>query len=134
MHSLKAHALKEAKQQIQVSDHLFFSRPRRSQGLLYKQPSNLLINSLSQPFPPPALWRRHALTLRDSTSSYKIDSVIVIMNFPHPKGHQNLISGSKVTAILLKGWILPIGGASSGRVCACSLHSRLVFELEYIFQ
>ena len=29
-------------------------------------------------------------------------------------------------AILLKGWILPIGGTSSGRVCACSLRSRLV--------
>ena len=30
-------------------------------------------------------------------------------------------------AIFLKGWILPIGAALSGRVCACSLHSRLVF-------
>ena len=32
----------------------------------------------------------------------------------------------KITAILQKGWILSIGGASSGRVCACSLRSRLV--------
>ena len=30
------------------------------------------------------------------------------------EGHQNRITGSKVTAILLTGWILPIGGASSG--------------------
>ena len=30
-------------------------------------------------------------------------------------------------AILVNGWILPIGGALSGRVCVCSLHSRLVF-------
>ena len=29
-------------------------------------------------------------------------------------------------AILLNVWILPTGGASSGRVCACSLRSRLV--------
>ena len=29
-------------------------------------------------------------------------------------------------AILVKGWILPIGGVESGRVCACSLRSRLV--------
>ena len=29
-----------------------------------------------------------------------------------PKGHQNPINGSKVMAILPKGWILPIGGAS----------------------
>jgi hypothetical protein len=36
----------------------------------------------------------------------------VIKNFLNPKGHQNPINGSKVMAILLKGWILPIGGAS----------------------
>ena len=29
-------------------------------------------------------------------------------------------------AILMNGWILSIGGALSGRVCACSLHSRLL--------
>ena len=40
--------------------------------------------------------------------------------------YQNRITGSKVTAILLCEWILPIGGASSGRVCSCSLRSRLV--------
>ena len=38
----------------------------------------------------------------------------MIKNFLNPEGHQNPISGSKVTAILLKGWILPIGGASAG--------------------
>ena len=41
--------------------------------------------------------------VRDSTSSYKIDYVIVIKIFLNPKGHQNPNSGSKVTAILLKG-------------------------------
>ena len=50
--------------------------------------------------------------VRDSTSSYKIDYVIVIKTFLNPKGHQNTISSSKGTAILLKGWIWPIGGAS----------------------
>ena len=30
----------------------------------------------------------------------------------NPEGHPNCITGSKVTAILLNGWILPIGGAS----------------------
>ena len=29
------------------------------------------------------------------------------------EGHQNRITGSRVTAILLNGWILPIGGASA---------------------
>ena len=49
-----------------------------------------------------------------SSFSDKIDYVMVIKNFLIPKGHQNPISGSKVTAILLKGWIWPIGGASAG--------------------
>ena len=38
----------------------------------------------------------------------------MIKNILNPKGHQNSIGGSKVTAILLKGWILALGGASSG--------------------
>ena len=45
----------------------------------------------------------------------------MIKNSLNPKGHQNPISGSKVTAILLKRLILPIGGASSGRVCTAGL-------------
>ena len=32
--------------------------------------------------------------------------------------HQNRRIGSKITAILLSGWILPSGGVSLGRVCA----------------
>ena len=38
----------------------------------------------------------------------------MIKDFLNPEEHQNLLSGSKVTGILLKGWILPIGEASSG--------------------
>ena len=68
---------------------------------------------LIQPFPPTALRRRHAQTVRDSSSSYKIDYVIVIKNFLNLEGHQHPIIGSKVTAILLKGWTSPIGGASA---------------------
>ena len=33
----------------------------------------------------------------------------MIKNFLNPEGHQNPINGSEVIAILLKGWILPIG-------------------------
>ena len=58
---------------------------------------------------------------------------MVIKNFLNPEEHQNPISGSKGTAILLKGWILSIGGASLGRVCACSLRSRLVLPETLIF-
>ena len=102
------------------------SRPARSQGLLYKQPCHSLIHSVREPFPPTALRHRHAQMVRDSTSSYKIDYTIVIKNFLNPEGHQNPINGSKVTVLLLNAWILPIGEVSSGKVCACSLCSRLV--------
>ena len=57
----------------------------------------------------------------------KIDYVIVITNFLDPEGHQYPISVSKMTVILLKGWIFHIGGVALGRVCACSLLCRLVF-------
>ena len=50
----------------------------------------------------------------------------MIKNFLNPEGHQNCITGSKVTAILVEGYILPIGGVALGRVCLCSLRSRLV--------
>ena len=51
--------------------------------------------------------------VRDSSSSCKIDYVLLIKTFLNLKGHQNPINGSKVTAILLKGWILPVGGSSA---------------------
>ena len=41
--------------------------------------------------------------VRDGTSNYEIDYIIMIKNILNPKGHQNPFSGSKVTAILLKG-------------------------------
>ena len=86
---------------------LVLSRPGRSQGLLYKHLRYSLIHSfidsVSLPFPPIALRRRHAQTIRDSSSSYKIDYLIVIKTFLNPEGHQNCTSGSNVTAILLKG-------------------------------
>ena len=44
------------------------------------------------------------------------------------EGHQNLCICSKVTLILLSGWILPTGGASSGMFCASSLRSMLAFS------
>ena len=47
-------------------------------------------------------------------------------SFLNLEGHYNRISGSKVTVVLLKGLILPIGWVALGRVCACSHRSRLV--------
>ena len=54
----------------------------------------------------------------------------MIKNFLNPKGHQNPTSGSKVMAILLKGWIWPIGRVALGSVYACNQRSRLV---QYVF-
>ena len=106
------------------------SRPGRSQGLLYKQPRHSLINSFSQPFPPTALQRRHAQTVWNSSSSYKTDYVIVIKNFLNHEGHQNRINGPKVTAILLKGWISRIGGASTVEGLRSTGLPRLVYRLK----
>ena len=66
----------------------------------------------------------------DSSSSYKIDNVTQVYDILNPEGHQNSITGSKVTAILVKWYILPIGGVASERVralpaaCAAGLFYR----------
>ena len=72
--------------------------------------------------------RPHALTVADGAFSHKIDYVTIFKEILNPEGHPNRITCSKVTANLLNGWILPIGEASSGRVCSCSLRSRLVSD------
>ena len=74
-------------------------------------------------------------TVRDRSSSYKIDYVILIKNLLNPKRDQNPISDLKVTAILLKGWILPIGGASAGEGLRLQPVQQACFHLadsEYI--
>ena len=67
--------------------------------------SQSVSQSVSHPFPPTALWRWQAQTVRDSSFSYKIDYFIGIQNFLNPERHQNSISGSKVTVGLLKVYI-----------------------------
>ena len=42
------------------------------------------------------------------------------------KEHKYCFIDSKVKWILQNEWILPSGEVASGRVCACSLRSRLV--------
>ena len=51
----------------------------------------------------------------------------MIKTFLNSEGHQNRITGSKVTAILPKGWILPIGGASAVEGLRSTVLPRLVF-------
>ena len=45
--------------------------------------------------------------------SNKIDYVTMFKEILNLEGHSNCITGSKVTAILLNWWILPIGRASA---------------------
>ena len=49
--------------------------------------------------------------VEDGAFSHKIDFATLFLEILNLEGHQNRITGSRVTAILLNGWILPIGGA-----------------------
>ena len=44
------------------------------------------------------------------------------------EGHLNPITGSRVTAVLLNGWILPIGGASAMEGLRSTGLPRLLYE------
>ena len=73
---------------------------------------------MSQPFPPTALRRRHGQTIRDSSSSYKIDYVQLIKTFLNPDGHHNRIIGSKVIAVFLDGGTLHREGSAPATYAA----------------
>ena len=45
--------------------------------------------------------------------SHKINHITIYEEMLNLEGHQNCTTGSRITAILLNGWILPIGGASA---------------------
>ena len=51
--------------------------------------------------------------VEDGASSHKIDYFTIFKETLSLEGHPNRITGSRVTAILLYGLILPIGGASA---------------------
>ena len=53
--------------------------------------------------------RRHAQTVGDGVFSNKIDFYLKFQVIQNLKGHQNSITGSRATAILLNGWILHVG-------------------------
>ena len=51
--------------------------------------------------------------VEDGAFSHKIDYTIFLREILNLEEHQNCKTGSKVTAILLNRWIMPIGGASA---------------------
>ena len=60
-----------------------------------------------------SLRRRHALSVEDGAFSHIIEYGAIFLEIINIEGHPNRITGSRVTAILLNGWILPKGGASA---------------------
>ena len=65
--------------------------------------------------------------LGDGAFRHKIDYVRKFEEILNLEGHPNRITVSRVTAILMNGWILPFHGVALGWVCACKLWSRLVW-------
>ena len=51
--------------------------------------------------------------VEDSAFSQKIDYVTIFLEILNLEEHPNCITGSRVTAILMNGWILLIGEASA---------------------
>ena len=76
-----------------------------------------------------SLRRRHALMIGDGAFSHKIDYVTIFKEILNPEGHPNCITGSRVTAIFLNGWILPISGASAVEGLQSTGLPRLVYQL-----
>ena len=70
---------------------------------------------MTHPFPPTALWRRHAKMVRDISSIYKIEYFILVKNSLNPEGHQYCITGSKVILILLDGGYFPYWWSCIGK-------------------
>ena len=57
----------------------------------------------------------------ESTSSYNIDKVTMILTFLYRKGIKIPSVVQKLRPFYQKGWIWPIGVVASGRVCAAGL-------------
>ena len=55
--------------------------------------------------------------VRYRASNHKINYVTQVQEIINFKGNLNCIIGSKVTVILLEGWILHVGGIALERVC-----------------
>ena len=51
--------------------------------------------------------------VEEGAFSHKIAYVAILKEILNLEGHPNRITGSKVTAILMTGWILPISRASA---------------------
>ena len=48
------------------------------------------------------------------------DALVFFLEIITYEGHLNFYTGLRDTAILMNGWILPIGGIALGRVCGAA--------------
>ena len=69
--------------------------------------------------------------VEDRAFRHKIEYFMIFLKIVNLKWHRNPITGSSVTAILLNGWILPIGGASA---VDCAAYPLFFINYFYIFQ
>ena len=77
-----------------------------------------------------SLRRRHVLIVKDGAYSHETDYV-TFLAVSKSQRHPNRIIGSKFTAILLNGWILPIGGVALGRgLCLQPVQQAYFFFLK----
>ena len=67
--------------------------------------------------------------VENGASSHKTNYIDICPEILNLEGHQNRCIGSKVTAILLNGWILPTGGVALGRVCPAACAAGFFFFL-----
>ena len=67
------------------------------------------------------------LMVEDGAFSHKIDYVTFCKEILNIKEHQNCVTGSRVTKVLLNGWIWLIGGASALEGLLSTRFTRLVF-------
>ena len=79
-----------------------------------------------------SLQRRHALMVEDGSFSHKVDYVAIFLKILNLEGHLNRITGSRITAILLNWWILPIGEASAVEGLRSAGLPRLVLTTEVV--
>ena len=94
---------------------------RAKSGTALQTPSSL-IDSLSDHLVKTSLQCRHARIGKNGAFSHKTNYIDIFAEILNLEAHLNRCIGSKVTVILLNGWILPTGGVVSGTTVLAATH------------
>ena len=65
--------------------------------------------------------------VEDGAFSHKIDYITIFYETLNLEGHPNRITGSRVMAILLNGWLLPNSGVASEGSASAAYAAGLFF-------